>query len=87
MRHHIGNLMAGIWVVVSLVSCHSNQSDKSSRSDSAVKTATDTAIIPGTPGPSGTEPGPGDTTQSHRDSLKRVKDISDSSGKPASPAK
>ena len=51
-------------------------------SDSINKTLPDTSgqqPIPGSPGPSGTAPSPKDTTQAFRDSLKKARDISDSS--------
>jgi hypothetical protein len=63
--------------------CHGAGNTKFS--DSINKTLPDTngqQPIPGTPGPSGTAPSPKDTTQAFRDSLKKVRDISDSSSGP-----
>ncbi len=70
-----------LYIVSILTSCHSTESKKETLQDTARRTTADTAIIPGTPGPSGTEPRAGDTTQAHRDSLHRASNISDSSGK------
>jgi hypothetical protein len=71
-------------ISASLGSCHSSGSNHNAVQDTAVRTATDTVVILGTPGPSGTEPRAGDTTQAHRDSLKRAANISDSAGKASS---
>jgi hypothetical protein len=76
---HIFLFTVLIWLTLN--SCHSGATNNSRNSDTAVKTSTDTSIIPGSPGPSGTQPGPGDTTQAHRDSLKNAVHISDSSAK------
>jgi len=65
-----------------LVSCQNNGNRNNKEMDSAGKNQIDTTgqqMIPGTPGKSGTDPKPRDTTQAFRDSLKKARDISDSS--------
>ena len=63
-------------------SCHTNSSGNNHSVDTSVEKQIDTSgqqMLPGTPGPSGTEPKPGDTTRAHNDSLKKARDLSDSS--------
>jgi hypothetical protein len=65
-----------------LASCHENGDRKNKPSDTSGKNQIDTTgqqMIPGTPGKSGTDPKPHDTTQAFRDSLKKVHDLADSS--------
>ena len=74
-------LLAGA-VAFIFVSCQNNGNRNNKEMDSAAKNQIDTTgqqMIPGTPGQSGTDPKPHDTTQAFRDSLKKVRDISDSS--------
>jgi hypothetical protein len=86
MTKVLNGLVSALLFFVALVSCHPASSDKSSNADTALITSTDTTVIPGSPGPSGSQPGAADTTQAHRDSLKKAEDIADSSGGPhASP--
>ena len=77
-------VFAAGFVLFTFSSCHTGITNKNINTDTAVKTATDTTVIPGSPGPSGSQPGPGDTTQAHNDSLKRAVHIADSSGKSGS---
>lgn len=65
-----------------IAACHSNNSGNNHAADTSVKTQMDTTgqqMLPGTPGSSGTEPKPGDTTRAHNDSLKKARDLADSS--------
>lgn len=73
-------LLASFLTSLALSGCHSGTTSKEVVQDTARRTTLDTTVIPGTPGASGTQPRPGDTTQAHRDSLKRAANISDSSG-------
>ena len=78
MKRSIIFLMVNM-AVAGFTSCHSPESDKNGKADTAIKTSTDTVIIPGSPGPTGSAPRPGDTTQAHNDSLKMASHIADSS--------
>lgn len=68
-------------IVVSLLSCKSGGPNKEVDTTTDPRMTTDTTMLPGSPGPSGTQPRPSDTTQAHRDSLKHVHYI-DSTRKP-----
>jgi hypothetical protein len=79
-RNTIFLLACGVAAI--LVSCQNNGYQKNKETDTAGKNQIDTTgqqMIPGTPGKSGTEPKPHDTTRAFRDSLKKMGDISDSS--------
>lgn len=77
MKYSFTRFLA-IWVILaSIASCNSTGSDSGNRLDTPVKTSADTTVIPGTPGPSGTEPGPGDTSRA-----KRAASTADSSAAP-----
>jgi hypothetical protein len=79
--HHRIFLLAGSFVTI-FASCHNNGNRNDKERDTSDKNQIDTTgqqMIPGTPGKSGTDPNPHDTTQAFRDSLKKVRDISDSS--------
>jgi hypothetical protein len=80
MKQPFIHFVAICGVVASLISCHSSGSNQGTGQD--VRTTADTAIIPGTPGPSGTAPRPGDTSRAHRDSLRRAVNALDSAGGP-----
>jgi hypothetical protein len=84
MKDLIVRVFAVFMVIGSLNACHSGGTNKEILQDTARRITSDTSMIPGTPGVSGTEPRPGDTTQAHRDSLKRAANISDSSGRAVS---
>ena len=78
MKKSISGPVFVLIIFGTITSCHSGESN-ARINDTAVKRTSDTVFMPGTPGPSGTQPRPGDTTQAHRDSLKHEAIISDSS--------
>jgi hypothetical protein len=58
--------------------CNSNSSNNGSDRDTAMKVGGDTAVISGTPGSSGSQPRPDDTSRSNSDSLKHTHTLIDS---------
>ncbi len=81
MRHLFTHLFIASIIFIGVSSCHSHETSKENILDTAQRMTTDTTMLPGTPGPSGTQPRPEDTTQAHRDSLKHVVRLPDSTGK------
>jgi hypothetical protein len=77
MKTKIGITLVIILATIAASSCHSNSSYNGTNGDTGMRTQADTVISPGTPGPTGSQPGPNDTTQAHRDSLKHAAIISD----------
>ena len=65
-------------IMFGLLACHSGGSNKDNDQNTPARTTTDTTMLPGSPGPSGTQPRASDTTQAHRDSLKHVVSLPDS---------
>jgi hypothetical protein len=81
MKFQYKTILFSVAALSIIAACHSNNSGNIHSADTSIKTPMDTTgqqMIPGTPGPGGTEPKPGDTTRVHNDSLKKARDLDDS---------
>jgi hypothetical protein len=63
--------VGAILITVCFSFCNSNSSNSGPDRDTAMKQGSDTAVISGTPGTSGSQPQPDDNSRSNSDSLKR----------------
>ena len=79
MKYFLSRLIAA-FMVIGFFSCQSGGANAENDTSTAPRRAMDTTMLPGTPGPSGSQPRASDTTQAHRDSLKHMHSI-DTTGK------